>query len=1253
MMKIRLGLILLGFCTMASLAAMTQPEIIASAKLAELTNYPDADTVLVYDRENAVYQADGTAVESDELYQKVLTESGKRDLRELSFQFNATYSKLSVKLLEIIRKDGRIDPVDVAQNSKLSIDSSQMSANIYDPADKVLTVTLPDLEIGDMIHVISVREVIKPRMPNEWSNIYVLQGQLPVLYYEVAISAPKALPLAATVIKDPVKDTVTFTQSEADGRVEYLWVAKNVPQIIPEPEMPPIYMCCQRLLVSTIPDWQKISKWYYQLCRPHLDKVTLEMRAKVAELTQNCATPQDKIMKLFQFVSQQIRYMGITAESESPGYEPHDVSLTFNNRYGVCRDKAALLVAMLELANIKAYPVIFNSGYPKDEEAANMYFNHAIVGAEVTPGEYMLMDPTYETTRELFPASLSNMSYLAARPDGDTLRRSPVIGVEQNMLNITTASQVNSDNELVGRTQIEFAGVNDQMYRDAFSRWPADYRRQFFAGRLKRSLPGAELLELKFSPADVRNMKEPLKVEFTFSVKNYLADGAGEYLLPLPTFGTGLGAVNYVLNSVGLKKRNFMLRPFSTCAVREKYSIRLPDYCKIKSLPAKTELGYENQLKFSRVFTVNAPLLVGESYFGVNTVEIKPDAYLKLKEMLSRIDADAKELPIAANDYSKVAGSEVAAAFPGADSLVFQSEKRVEMLGRDRWLVEDNLRRKILTYAGVKNYSEVKITYNPAWEKVTVSGHVISPDGKINSLTDKEINLMDSPASAAAPRYPGEKILVVNLPGVEVNSTIVLSIRREIWSRQLFALYFSAVDADPVMKMVLELKAPRNADLKIAPTPFEFTLDKKSDGKFDTWVWTAQNLEARPKEPGYAGDYLYAPTVFVSSGSYLELAKKLGEALKARSVNQPQAAAKAVELCKDLKTDDEKVIAIRDFIAKSIRPVGIELNDLPLEALTPADKTLADGYGNSADRAILYAAMLNAVNLEGEFVPVAADAFIPLAVGKFERYPLNMFTGVLYKVSTRYLNDTNQYAKLGTVASVDRIALDINNGKLFAIKAAGPMQSATLVHYDITVKSDRSASIKIVESFRGIEYQSFKQKFSEMLPEEKSRYFEELLFALDKNAVMTGEPVVRLDEYPGRLEYTFDIPGFAVGGKEYLQFKLPGFDGFAANVRTAATARKTPFLRSGFSLDELEYRINIPAGYEVVKTMPAVRESGAFGTAAFYQYFNIGENMLAIDYGLTLPVEVVSQDNYLKLVNLQRELTKLSGSSIILKQVKK
>ena len=50
------------------------------------------------------------------------------------------------------------------------------------------------------------------------------------------------------------------------------------------------------------------------------------MKAKVDELVKGKKTRQEKIESIFKFVSQEIRYMGITTELESPGYEPHEVA---------------------------------------------------------------------------------------------------------------------------------------------------------------------------------------------------------------------------------------------------------------------------------------------------------------------------------------------------------------------------------------------------------------------------------------------------------------------------------------------------------------------------------------------------------------------------------------------------------------------------------------------------------------------------------------------------------------------------------------------------------------------------------------------------------------------------------------------------------------------------------------------------------------------------------------------------------------
>jgi len=66
-------------------------------------------------------------------------------------------------------------------------------------------------------------------------------------------------------LKDPVEGTVTYSTYECGDQIIYRWETANVPGFYPEPGMPPSYTVVQRLLVSTLPDWNAISIWYWAL----------------------------------------------------------------------------------------------------------------------------------------------------------------------------------------------------------------------------------------------------------------------------------------------------------------------------------------------------------------------------------------------------------------------------------------------------------------------------------------------------------------------------------------------------------------------------------------------------------------------------------------------------------------------------------------------------------------------------------------------------------------------------------------------------------------------------------------------------------------------------------------------------------------------------------------------------------------------------------------------------------------------------
>ncbi len=136
-----------------------------------------------------VYRADGTGECQDEAYTKVsLDRKGRRSNRTLSPQFHASLQTPSrFQRWNWIKSDGHVVPVDIAANSKESIDESQMQMNIYDPNAKILQVNIPGLEIGDVIHSVTRLNIERAIVLGQYAEESVLEAPSLILHesYEV------------------------------------------------------------------------------------------------------------------------------------------------------------------------------------------------------------------------------------------------------------------------------------------------------------------------------------------------------------------------------------------------------------------------------------------------------------------------------------------------------------------------------------------------------------------------------------------------------------------------------------------------------------------------------------------------------------------------------------------------------------------------------------------------------------------------------------------------------------------------------------------------------------------------------------------------------------------------------------------------------------------------------------------------------------------------------------------------------------
>ncbi|MCK5802359.1 MAG: DUF3857 domain-containing protein, partial [Lentisphaeria bacterium] len=1057
----------------------------------------------------------------------------------------------------------------------------QMGSNIYNPNSKILTVGIPELQINDMVHYVAKRNVVKPRVPNTWSDYQVFEYTDPICRYSYEVHAPKSLPLSKIILKDEIEGSVAFSKREEGDRIIYRWLVTDVPRMYREPGMPSLHTVVQRLLVSTIPSWRDISRWYWKLCEPHFE-ATPAMEAKVKELSTELTNREARINAIFTFVSQQIRYMGITTEKEAPGYEPHDAADTFEKRHGVCRDKAALLVSMLRLAGFKAYPVIIHNGPKKDMEVPQPYFNHAIVAVAKPGGGYMLMDPTDENTKDMFPAYLCNQSYLVATPEGETLLTSAIIPASENTMWVKTQARIAADGRLTGTAELSFDGINDNAYRGYFSRIKPVERRRFFEGVVSRALSGARLTQITITPEKMLDTTQPLHVSLGFEAPNAIVSDGATVMLPVPRLGTGVGMVNFILRQTGLKKRKYPLNTHYACGVREELTLEIaPELGRIVAMPEYPPIDTDTIL-WKRTLEASGTTLSGTSQFQLKGVEFNPAQYLALKGTLKSLELNARKKIILATetdsrarrDKKEAAPDAEEQATPTADTIVEDDLWEFDVTAPGSWTLIRTVAQRILTYKGKKDNAELKWDYNPAWGDVKLLEATVTNGTDVKIISEDEINLMDASWVANAPRYPAAKTLVASLPGVEVDSVIRYKVKHTFRDRPFFATRVSFNGHDPVKRRAIHLSIPESLPLRThlfgQGVLGQFGVKnavvsrRREDRGRVLLEWTAQDMPAVKRENHLPPWWAFNPALFASTGNWRDYAKRVRKILLA-AADSKAAPEKVHSLTAD--TPGKTVIAIRDFVTKNIRLAGPGLNALPLSAITPADQTLAEGYGNSADRAVVLYALLKAADFRPEFILASNSPRIDdLTEGAFAFPAAHLFPTVLVQVKVDgdkiLLNDTSEYAALGTTAHDERMALALRKGKLFRIQPPKDKRNRREIHCQVVLEANGTARIAKTTHYYGTAFAARKKYFAELPPEERRRYQQEAVARISQAAEASEPLVTEFDSYPGVETVVARVPDYAVVDGDFLYFDLPvqpfGQLGLRAATRTNAFYRGSP-----------------------------------------------------------------------------------------------
>jgi hypothetical protein len=362
----------------------------------------------------------------------------------------------------------------------------------------------------------------------------------------------------------------------------------------------------------------------------------------------------------------------------------------------------------------------------------------------------------------------------------------------------------------------------------------------------------------------------------------------------------------------------------------------------------------------------------------------------------------------------------------------------------------------------------------------------------------------------------------------------------------------------------------------------------------------------------------------------------------------------ARQLASQSKGKLETVKAIRDFVARSIRLAGPSFTELPLSELSKADTTLADGYGHAADRAILLHAMLTAAGFHPGFV-LASD--LPPTGGIqaiTTSFPLpESFNTPLVKITldgeTYYLNDTDQYSRLGSTSHDDRLGIDLSTQAGELITAAKNCQDRIETNYTLSFGDDGKLRMGVLKHYFGNEYNEKSRFFAELRPEEMKRYYQEVVSKFDQGARPVGHLTEQFDSYPGTEKFSVELDNYAVADGKYLYFDLPFTPSL---VQLPGGERRTlPLLLSHEGTTSVRTEIELPLGFHDILIAPGSESLDApagGGKVRMTSTATAGKYVLTDD-SETSPAVINPQD-YPAMLKVESTLEKKSGQVFLLEK---
>lgn len=350
-----------------------------------LNDLSDGTYYRLLDNQIKIEQA-GERSQYSRYIETIVNKAGLEKSSQLNFYYDPSYQTFVLHHLFIYRDGKKIDKLKTAKISIFS-QENDLKTQIYH-GGLTVNILLDDLREGDTLDYSYSRLGSNPVYSNIFSYDRNLTWSVPVNHQFIRVLWGKDKPLYVNT-----RNISPHIQKikQAD-HIEYQVAVHNAQHVQLASQTPRWYDPYGHIYFSETADWQSVIQWAAPLYK--IQALHPDIQAIANDIKQITTDKKQQISKALTYTQNEIRYVGLEMGTNS--HFPTPAHETVALRYGDCKDKALLLISILNALDITAYPALVNTDDTKllEETPPGLhYFDHVIVTLEQGGKRYWL-DPT-------------------------------------------------------------------------------------------------------------------------------------------------------------------------------------------------------------------------------------------------------------------------------------------------------------------------------------------------------------------------------------------------------------------------------------------------------------------------------------------------------------------------------------------------------------------------------------------------------------------------------------------------------------------------------------------------------------------------------------------------------------------------------------------------------------------------------------------------------------------------------------------